>query len=179
MDLTRYALIAMGEQIHVAAWPGTSTLTHNPHSAIFNSVTEAAARHHALAGQTFVINVQSPIGADIVERLGFKDRPDMIEQGGGWSAIIGPDGQIIGRPLVGKEGLVYAASDLEQIILMKYACDSAGHDARPDVLRLSVDLEPQPVLERSTHADVVQSLAKSLAPEPVPEPLPSDIQRAS
>ena len=179
MDLTRYALIAMGEQIHVAAWPGTSTLTHNPHSAIFNSVTEAAARHHALAGQTFVINVQSPIGADMVERLGFKDRPDMIEQGGGWSAIIGPDGQIIGGPLVGKEGIVYADIDLEQIILMKYACDSAGHYARPDVLRLSVDLEPQPVLEKSAHADVVQSFAKSLAPEPVPEPLPSDIKRAS
>jgi hypothetical protein len=103
----------------------------------------------------------------------------MIEQGGGWSAIIGPDGQIIGGPLVGKEGIVYADVDLEQIILMKYACDSAGHYARPDVLRLSVDLEPQPVLEKSAQADVVQSFAKSLAPEPVPEPLPSDIKRAS
>ncbi len=113
MDLTRYALTAMGEQIHVAAWPGTSTLTHNPHSAIFNSVTEAAARHHALAGQTFVINVQSPVGSDIVKRLGFKDRPDLIQTGGGWSAIIGPDGQIISGPLVGKEGIVYADIDLE------------------------------------------------------------------
>ena len=74
-----------------------------------------------------MINVQSPVGTDIVERLGFKDRPDMILEGGGWSAIIGPDGQIIGGPLIDKEGIVYGKIDLEQIILVKYACDSAGH----------------------------------------------------
>jgi nitrilase len=179
MDLTRYALIAMGEQIHIAAWPGTSTLTHNPHSRIFDAVTEAAARHHALAGQTFVINVQSPIGVDIVERLGFKDKPDMIQPGGGWSAIISPDGQIIGGPLVDKEGIIYAEIDLEQIILMKYACDSAGHYARPDVLRLSVDLAPQPVLEKTSLAENVQSFAKLTGPEPVPDAAPKEIKRAS
>ena len=179
MDLTRYALTAQGEQIHVAAWPGTSTVNHNPHSRIFNAVTEAAARHHALAGQAFVINVQSPVGADIVERLGFKDRPDMIQEGGGWSAIIGPDGQIIGGPLIDKEGIVYGEIDLEQIILVKYACDSAGHYARPDVLRLSVDFEPQPVLEKASHAEAVQGSPKAPALEPVPEAAPADIKRAS
>ena len=42
MDLARYALIALGEQIHVAAWPGVSGITHNPHACIFNGVTDAA-----------------------------------------------------------------------------------------------------------------------------------------
>jgi aliphatic nitrilase len=168
MDLTRYALTAMGEQIHIAAWPGVSTLTHNPHCCIFNAVTDAAARHHALAGQTFVINVQSPIGADIVEQLGFQDRPDMIRPGGGWTAIIGPDGQIIGGPLTDKEGIVYADIDLEQIIVAKYACDSAGHYARPDVLRLVADLRPQPVWEPKQAAETVHSAAPVASAEPVP-----------
>jgi hypothetical protein len=103
----------------------------------------------------------------------------MIQGGGGWSAIIGPDGQIIGGPLIDKEGIVYGEIDLELIILVKYACDSAGHYARPDVLRLSVDFEPQPVLEKASHAEAVQSLPKAPALEPVPEAAPADIKRAS
>jgi aliphatic nitrilase len=168
MDLTRYALTAMGEQIHIAAWPGTSTLAHNPHSCIFNAVTDAAARHHALAGQTFVINVQSPIGADIVEQLGFQDRPDMIRPGGGWTAIIGPDGQFIGGPLTDKEDVVYAEIDLEQIILAKYACDSAGHYARPDVLRLVADLRPQPIWEPRRATEPAREPAPIASAEPLP-----------
>jgi nitrilase len=168
MDLTRYALTAMGEQIHIAAWPGVSTLTHNPHCCIFNAVTDAAARHHALAGQTFVVNVQSPIGADIVEQLGFQDRPDMIRPGGGWSAIIGPDGQIIGGPLTDKEGIVYADIDLDQIILAKYACDSAGHYARPDILHLVADLRPQPVWEPRQAAEPAHSTVPASSAEPLP-----------
>lgn len=46
-----------------------------------------------------------------------------------------------------KEGIVYAEIDLEQINRVKYACESAGHCARPDVLRLSFDNGPQHVVE--------------------------------
>lgn len=147
MDLVRYALVALGEEIHVAAWPGASTLHHNPHSTIFNDVTEAAARHHALAGQVFVINVQSPIDEIIINKLGFADRSDLIAAGGGWTAIIAPDGRIIGGPLIGKEGIVYADVDLEDRITAKYACDSVGHYARPDVARLVLNLQKQLVAE--------------------------------
>jgi aliphatic nitrilase len=146
MDLVRYALITLGEQIHAAVWPAASSLTHNPHASFFNNVTEAAARHHALAGQVFVINVQSVIDDYMIQRMGMTDRPDMIKPGGGWSAIIGPDGQIIAGPVTDQEALLVAEINLEDIIYMKYACDSVGHYARPDVVRLLVNREKQAVV---------------------------------
>jgi nitrilase len=138
MDLARYALTTMGEQIHVAAWPAVSAITHDPASSIFDSISEAAAKHHALAGQTFVINVQSRVDEDVVNRLGLSGQPDMIRVGGGWTAIVGPDGQIIAGPHRDNEAIVYADIDLADIIPVKRACDSAGHYARPDVFSFGV-----------------------------------------
>ncbi len=139
MDLARYALTALGEQIHVAVWPPISALTHDPNSGFFDAVTDAAARHHALAGQTFVINVQSRIDETVLEKLGFLDRPDMARLGGGWSAIIGPGGQFLAGPHTDEEAILYADLDLADIVPVKYACDSAGHYARPDVFRFGIN----------------------------------------
>lgn len=145
MDLARYCLTSQGEQIHFSCWPGISALSHNPHAPIFNSVTEAAAKHHALSAQAFVICVQSCIDQQTIDIMGLTDQPDMIRIGGGWSAIIGPDGQIISGPNIDKENILYADIDLDAIIPVKYACDSAGHYTRPDVFRLVTNFNKQPV----------------------------------
>ena len=123
----------MGEQIHVAAWPAISAIPHDPVSRFFDSISEAAAKHHALAGQTFVVNVQPCVDEDTVDRLGFGDRPDMLRTGGGWSAVVGPHGQVIAGPTRDEETILHADIDLADIITMKQPCDSAGHYARPDV----------------------------------------------
>lgn len=145
MDLARYALTSQGEQIHIAAWPAISALSHDPSSTVFDDLTEAAARHHAAAGQCFVINAQSCIDAATIERLGFTGRPEMIREGGGWSAIIGPTGRIIAGPHRDTETILTAEIDLAEIVFFKYVSDTAGHYARPDVLRLAVNYEPQSI----------------------------------
>ena len=55
MDLNRYALTALGEQVHVAAWPAISAMTADPNSANFDNITEAAIKYHALAAQAYVM----------------------------------------------------------------------------------------------------------------------------
>lgn len=149
MDLARYALISQREEIHIAAWPGISALTHDPNSGFFDDVTAAAARHHALAAQAFVINVQSRVDERVIEKLDLVGRPEMIRVGGGWSAIIAPNGQILAGPNRDDEVILYAELDLAQIVYLKYIVDSAGHYSRPDVLRLWTNYEPQTVTVES------------------------------
>lgn len=153
MDLNRYALTAMGQQIHVGVWPAISALTHNPHSGIFDDVTEAASRHHALSAQSFVIVAQSRIDADTIEQLGLTGQDDMIREGGGWSAVIGPEGQFRAGPHRDTEAIVYADIDLDDITLVKYACDSSGHYARPDVFQLQVNRTAQNISSGLANTD--------------------------
>ncbi|MXP42485.1 hypothetical protein GRI75_12625 [Altererythrobacter soli] len=154
MDLARYALTSQGEQIHIAAWPAGSAVTHDPSSGVFDDLTEAAARHHAAAGQCFVINVQSCLDAATVKDLGFEGRPEMVREGGGWTAIIAPTGQILAGPNRDDEAILHAELDLSLIAHFKYVSDAAGHYARPDVLQLLVNFEPQPIMTPHFAADL-------------------------
>lgn len=142
MDLVRYALINQHEQIHIALWPALSAVSYNPRAHLFDSLSETAARYHAFAAQAFVINVQSRIDEDAIAKMGFSGQPDMIRTGGGWSAIISPDSQILAGPHKDTEAILYAELDLAHIVTVKHIYDSAGHYARPDVVDLVVKQPP-------------------------------------
>ena len=148
MDLVRYSLASQGEQIHVGAWPGISALTHDPNSSGFNDVTASAARNHAWSAQTFVVNVQSCIDETVISKLGFEGNEEMMRIGGGWSAIIAPNGQFISGPHTDTETILYGDLDMQQIVYLKYACDSAGHYSRPDVVKLAANYKPQSITQK-------------------------------
>lgn len=150
MDLNRYALTTLGEQIHIAAWPAISACTADPNSGNFDNLTETAVKYHALAAQAFVVCVQGRIDQTIIDRLGLTGRPEAMRVGGGLSGVVGPDSNWVAGPHRDEETILYADLDLGMIRYAKFFADSAGHYARPDVFSFGVDQRPQTPLADSS-----------------------------
>ena len=138
MPLARYALIARGEQIHVApTWdrgePWISSM-----------------RHIAKEGRCFVVGAcQAFHKDDIPDALEFK-RAYLAHVDGwinpGLSLIVDPDGKVVAGPLDGKEGIIYADVEPDQLVGPRWQLDVAGHYARPDLFQLHVRRTSRPLL---------------------------------
>lgn len=148
MPLARYALIAQGEQIHVAAWPG--------YGGGLTDIMDFSLRHHAFEAQAFVISACGFLDRGAVPaEFPLRDHlPDGVDGG---SQIVNPQGMVIAGPLRGIEGILTAEIDLREVARAKAWLDGAGHYARAEVLRLTVNTRP--VQAWSGAAEVMPDLA--------------------
>lgn len=139
MPLARTALYGLGENLHIAVWPGSDYNTKD--------ITRFIARE----SRSFVVSVSS-----LMKREDFPDDtpylkeilencPDILANGG--SCIAGPDGEWLVEPVIGKEGLIVQDLDYNRVFEERQNFDPVGHYSRPDVTKLTVNRERQSVIE--------------------------------
>ncbi|WP_245615314.1 carbon-nitrogen hydrolase family protein [Muricoccus aerilatus] len=149
--LSKYAMYAQNEQIHVAAWPSLSSGQGRPVYALGHEVNNAASQIYAVEGGCFVVAPCALVSQEMVDLVCTDDRQRAaFVKGGGRAMIYGPDGRPLSEPPDPEfEGLVMADVDLGRIALAKSLVDPVGHYARPDVVRLLLDRSPaMSVMER-------------------------------
>lgn len=138
MPLVRTALYGLGEDLHVAVWPGNERNTKD------------ITRFIAQESRSFVLSVSSLMKrGDFPEETPHLDKilakaPAILANGG--SCIAGPDGKWIVEPVINKEGLIIETLDFNRVLEERQNFDSVGHYSRPDITKLSINRERQSII---------------------------------
>jgi nitrilase len=141
--LSKYAMYAQDEQVHVAAWPSFSLYDPFAH-ALGAEVNNAASKVYAVEGSCFVLGPCATVSQAMIDEIcDTPDKNQLLHAGGGHAVIYGPDGSSLAEKLPqDQEGILYADIDLGMIGVAKNAADPAGHYSRPDVTRLLFNNKP-------------------------------------
>jgi predicted amidohydrolase len=141
MTTVRAAMIAQGEHIHIAVFPGSFTLHTGP--CLQEPDTEGhfwglfATRAHAMEAGAFAICAAGYMNpADFPDDFPLKDKLHTTWSNGG-SAIHTPVGVSLVGPQYGEQ-MIYADLQAALIKAVKAIVDTIGHYGRPDVMRLQV-----------------------------------------
>ncbi|WP_294823032.1 carbon-nitrogen hydrolase family protein [uncultured Flavobacterium sp.] len=141
--LARFTLLTQGELIHIANYISLPVAPPDYNMAEAIKIRAAA---HSFEGKLFTIVSCSTITKEIIDIMK-EDVPDAEElltrKNSAFSGVIGPNGAVIGEPLIDEEGIVYADIDLSKCIQPKQMHDILGHYNRFDIFDLRVNTTPR------------------------------------
>ena len=141
--LARFSLLAQGELVHVASY---IALPVAPPDYDMAEAIKVRAAAHCFEGKLFTIVSCSTVSDEIIaamETLVPDARARLERKNSAFSGILGPDGRVVGQPLIDEEGIIYAEIDLSRCIQPKQMHDIIGHYNRFDVFDLRVNAVPQ------------------------------------
>jgi nitrilase len=145
--LARFALLAQGEQVHIATYPPAWPTRRSGASQNYN-LTEAIrirSAAHAFEGKVFNVVASCALDERSIEAVSQGNqelRRILTSAPPATSMILGPQGELLAEPHVGGEGMVVAEIDVSLSIEQKQFHDIVGYYNRFDIFRLAVDQRP-------------------------------------
>lgn len=143
--LARFALLAQGEQVHIATYPTAFPFKRLGSAGNYN-LTEAIrirSAAHSFEGKVFNIVASGVLDEDAIEQVSMGNeeiRAFLENTPKPATMILGPTGELITDPLIGKEGMIMAEIDVSQSIEQKEIHDVVGYYNRFDVFRLELNV---------------------------------------
>jgi nitrilase len=140
--LARFALLGQGELVHVASY---ISLPVAPPDYDMAEAIKLRAIAHSFEGKIFTIVACSTVSEEIIaamETVVGDARARLQRRSSAFSGVIGPDGRVVGEPLIDDEGIVYADIDLNRCIQPKQMHDIVGHYNRFDIFDLRINRRP-------------------------------------
>jgi nitrilase len=142
MPLARYSMYAWGTQVYVApTWDSSDNWV-------------STMQYIAREGRVTVIGCCIAMRrSEIPDRYAFKELyPPVKEEDDNWvnvgnSIIVAAGGRVLAGPVKCQETILYADIDPAWQLGAKFSLDVAGHYARPDVFQLTVNREPNHMIE--------------------------------
>ncbi|CBJ38030.1 putative aliphatic nitrilase (nitA) [Ralstonia solanacearum CMR15] len=164
--LARFALLAQGELVHVASY---ISLPVAPPDYDMAEAIKVRAAAHCFEGKVFTVVSCSTVSEEIIEAMAAthpQSRELLARRNSAFSGILGPDGRVIGQPLIDQEGIVYADIDLSRCIQPRQMHDITGHYNRFDVFDLRVNRKP---LRAAQFDDAFDPNSGAIAAESAPD----------
>lgn len=152
--LARFSLLAQGELVHVASY---IALPVAPKDYDMAEAIRLRASAHCFEGKVFTVVACSTVSEEIIDAMAQSHpqaRELLTRRNSAFSGVIGPDGRVIGEPLIDEEGIVYAEIDLNRCIQPRQMHDITGHYNRFDIFDLQVNRR---AMNAVTFSDSVES----------------------
>ena len=139
MPLVRASLYGLGEDLHIAVWPGSDRNTKD-----ITRFIARESRSYVLSVSSLMAKEDFPAETPHLDSI-LEKAPKILANGG--SCIAGPDGEWVLPPVVNQEGIFYQTLDFKRVLEERQNFDPAGHYSRPDVTKLVLNRDRQSTIE--------------------------------